>query len=861
MSASLRFWILAAGLCLLTAPAQGETPAEPLPPKAFARLGTLRFRHRERVTHVVFSADGKLLASASLDQTVRVWEAATGKQLCWLQHPPGRLRGLALSPTGTSLTTINATGTVALWELPTGLQLHSWQLPSGVRDWLALSADGRTLAVQTRQLTKTPSIRIWDTATGRELRRLPGNEDIEVLTLSGDGKTLAVAEAGPGDMIIRLWDIGAGKEIRRWTQPDRVDDLTFAAGDRALVSIWYARLESRYYSTLRVWDPATGKLLGQHREENQAQEICSHALSLDGRTLALAYSGRSEDGGEEADVPSICFREAATGKLLGQCLGHRGAIHALAFAPDGRTLASGSADHTVGLWDVATGRELCRGWSLRERVEDLVFLPDGRGLAVASSSRIRLWEPTAARSLQKSREIAGRFLRRVLAPDGKTQATVSLEDSLAALWDLAAGKTAVSLQKLAPDERITPLAFSPDGRTLAAVITGEGVLIRLYSARTGKALRQWPPEPAVVSLTTFSPDGSTLAAVCIPADPPRPLDDQAALEWTICLWDTATGRPLRQLRGHKGYHVEALAFSADGKTLASYGAEEQERGVAGHAQGIRLWEVATGQLIGRLRLPAELSIHALTCLPDGRTVVAGGSDGCIHVWDLFTRRELSHHGGHAGSITAIALSADGKTLATGSRDTTVLLWQARSLLSDAPPRSVELSRKRLQHLWADLARDRSVAAYRAIDLLAAAATQTPAFLNERLQPVPAPNAQRLERWLADLDSEQFTARQEATEGLEQLGELAAPALRRLLADRPSLEVRRRAEAILEKLLSGAAWAASTPERLRQWRALQVLELLGTAEARQVLEKLARGAPGARVTEEARAALKRLAQRD
>ena len=173
-----------------------------------------------------------------------------------------------------------------------------------------------------------------------------------------------------------------------------------------------------------------------------------------------------------------------------------------------------------------------------------------------------------------------------------------------------------------------------------------------------------------------------------------------------------------------------------------------------------------------------------------------------------------------------------------------------------PPPAAELSAKELQALWADLAGEDAARAYQAIRRLVAAPAQAVPFLQQHLRPVAAPDPKRLARLIADLDARPFTAREEATRQLEELGVLARPVLEQALAGRPSPEVRRRAEGILNKLERFVL----SPEELRGWRAVEVLEHIGTVRARKVLEELSQGTPAADVTVEAKAALMRLVKR-
>jgi hypothetical protein len=246
-------------------------------------------------------------------------------------------------------------------------------------------------------------------------------------------------------------------------------------------------------------------------------------------------------------------------------------------------------------------------------------------------------------------------------------------------------------------------------------------------------------------------------------------------------------------------------------------------------------------------LLSDASILAFS--PDSRTVAYSGEGAAIRILEVASGHERHHFPGHRGSITSLTFSPDGQKLISGSRDTMALVWDL-GWPSSPPATAVER-----EPLWTDLAGDDAARAYRAIRKLAASPALSIPFLRKKLQPVAAVDEKRLSRLIADLDSDDFAIRQKATAKLAELGDQPLSTYRKMLEGKPSLEIRRRLESLLEK--AGPAWWSVSGERLRSLRAVETLELAGTKEARQVLESLARGASGARLTEQAKAALQRL----
>jgi hypothetical protein len=230
----------------------------------------------------------------------------------------------------------------------------------------------------------------------------------------------------------------------------------------------------------------------------------------------------------------------------------------------------------------------------------------------------------------------------------------------------------------------------------------------------------------------------------------------------------------------------------------------------------------------------------------------GDGEGTVTLWDIAARQVRRRLKGHLAHVTSLAFSPDGKTLASGGADTMVLLWDVPGTL-DSDPRAAQ----RLQTAWQNLASKDAAKAFDTIGRLIINPEQAVPLLREHLRPVPdTADAKQVARLLADLDSDQFTVRDKAMKQLRQLDERIEPSLRQALQGKTSLEARKR----IEELLEGIRTSGTSPEKLRPLRGIEVLEYIGTPEAKQVLQKLATGASNARLTREAKVALDRLAQR-
>jgi hypothetical protein len=248
------------------------------------------------------------------------------------------------------------------------------------------------------------------------------------------------------------------------------------------------------------------------------------------------------------------------------------------------------------------------------------------------------------------------------------------------------------------------------------------------------------------------------------------------------------------------------------------------------------------------------SAECLTISSDGKTLACGTNKGAVYLWEVATGAQRHQFIGHRGAIRCVAFSPDNRMLASGSRDTTILVWDVTGLKGVRRPVQTTALPKPTEQLWADLGSADAAEAYQALWLLTAAPEQTVRLVQNHLRPIAAVATPQIVQLVADLGNDRFAVRQKAQAELQELGDVAEESLRDVLTRNPPLEVRRRVEALLERLDPRVS-----SERLRALRAVEVLEHISTAQAQQLLERLAKGDDKARLTKEARAALQRRAK--
>jgi WD40 repeat protein len=821
---------------------------DPLPKGAVARLGTVRLQHEHSVYALAFSPDGKALAAGSHDHTVRLWQTRTGKELRKFKGHTQYINSVAFSPDGRVLASGGFDQTIRLWEVATGKELRKIEARDEVTS-VAFSPHGKTLA------SGSPNVLyLWDAATGSELRKIQGHAGaVYFVAFSADGKTLVSG----GSQTIRLWQTATGKELRRLKGHENplACRIALAPDGKSLASAGF--------DGIRLWAVDTGKLL----KELATGQVFSVAFSPDGKRLAC--------GGANGTVRLL---EVGTGKEVFKVEAAPGMSCAVAFCPDGKTLASTGGMASICLWEVPTGRRLLPGQGHRESVWSVVFSADGKAVASASiDGTVRLWNAATGKQLLRLDGHDHWVTHVVFSPDGRKLASGDM-DGTVLLWDTATGKQLLQRPlRFTPrdhgENRVESLVFSPDGATLAA--RGQSERLHLWAVSSGKEVAEYHAGggPAIAfldsqKLATAGSEGvhlwragkgkgdfvlrgepKTFSPGCYWAfSPGCQTAACASLDGPVRLWDLETGKELGKLQGagqgSLAFVRDTIAFSPDGRTLLA-----REDGGP-----YRVWEVATRQEVCRFR--ESESLHAAVFFtPEGKPVALEHGPVASRLRDPIVDKALLELRGHVNGVQAFALSPDGRSLVTGDWAGTMLVWDVF-----CAGRPGALGRQELAKFWVRLADKDASKAYEAIWALTAARSETMAFLKPRLRPAKdAGQMQRIAKLIADLDDGNFAVRERASRALRHLGAEAEPQLRRALQGKRSLEVRRRAEILLaalehqdSPLLDG--------ELLRTVRAIQVLEGIGSMEARQVLEALSKGVSAARETREAKVSLERLARR-
>jgi WD40 repeat protein len=611
--------------------------------------------HTDAVYGVTFSPDGKFLVTASGDRSVRVWDAASGKELKAFTGAAGHqnlVLSVAVSNDGGLIASGGSDNTAKIWDFPSASPLRAIAKSEGGTA-VAVSPDGTRLAAG----NKDGSVHLYNVADGKELFAMPGHAGaVTGVAFHANGQLLASAGS---DRTVRFWNPTTGQAVAAFAaHAGAINGLTFNPGTNVLASAG-ADGVLKYWTTPPVGSRAVGTPHGD--------AVTALGLGADGNTLISGCLDKSvrlsriDNGqlirplaGAAAAVESVAGSgnfvaagtadrrvqvwQAADGKALADILAHNGAVKTVAFSPATGHLLTGGADGFLRLWTMPPLP--AQGLAHPDAVNTAALFPDGKRVATGGADKVlRVWNLAAAQ--QPERQLTGHptaIQAVAVAPDGKTLASAG-EDEVIRLWSLEKGQQ-------------TAVLGAHAGGVASLVYSGGG---QLLSASSDGSLKVWQPPAAPGAL--FAHSGEVTAAVLSP-DGGRLLTGSADRQ--VRLWNFSNGQIERTLAGPT-LGVVSVAYSPTATHVAAGSADKT----------LRVWEISSSKEIKSFTLPAAAAAVAFT--PDGKTLAAGLTDGSIHLFDFAAGKETKTFAAHTGGVAAALFTAKGD-LVTGGGDKTAKVW-------------------------------------------------------------------------------------------------------------------------------------------------------------------------------------------
>jgi WD40 repeat protein/uncharacterized caspase-like protein len=653
---------------------------------------------------IAFSRDSRLVAASAADNSVKVWDVNSGRELQTLAGPQGGMTaafGVYFIAFAADNRLVTVSDAARIWDLNTGHELRTLDLTSpgttgfnGTEGGMAISSDGTQLII----LNDDNEVRVVDLSSGREVRRVKLSDkraDSVSFAVTSDGHLLAATNI---DKRLKLWDLNTKKEQDLVQTAKEYNQIKFSRDGRLFA------LSENY--VVKIWDTATARELVQIKIPNSgafaAQADAFFALSEDGKRVAT--------GGFDTDT---IIWEAESGKRISTLNGRTNMAYNVAFSADGSQLSSGGRTR----WDLRTGRGLRVIPASPEKTYE-VPSPDGVVLAVMkpNNSVLTLVEAPTGRQLQQFTPSGetGVVQRMRFSADGKLlavvygvsddqrrtpSATSFTRGSQVKIWDVKSGR---ELHSLVSDTIPSEAEFSGDGSVIATIGSGIGLMsqISLWDVQSGSKLRDLTTAPQA---STFTPPVFNRGQIKRGQMPQMPnMADIAAMMTNVMGTMSA---------GTMGRTVTSMAFSPDGKTLVTGGVESKanidiaammgaatsgkkpKKSSQGSPQPdpadmmkdfkvetvgqVQVWDVASGREIATLKGHGR-AVSKVAFSRDGKLLATGGTDNTIKIWDFASQRELVTLTGHTANIESLDFSPDGKLLASASEDGSTFLWDAKT---------------------------------------------------------------------------------------------------------------------------------------------------------------------------------------
>ena len=542
-------------------------------------LGSPNLRHNNAVKAAAVSPGGKYIISGSEDNTIKLWELVTGKEVRTFKGHSGWVWCVDFSPDGKYIISGSYDYTLKLWETATGREIRTFK---GHTNWVTgvcFGADGKYIVSGSWDKT----IKLWETFTGSEVCTFEGHDSaVTSVGFSADGKYII---SGSYDNTVKLWKTSTGTEMRTFKGHEHpVWSVCFSSDAR------YAVSGSRDF-TLKLWEIATGKELRTFK--GHSSYVDSVRFSSDGTYI---ISGSWDN--------TVKLWETASGREVSTFKGHSDGVTGVCFSNDGKKIISVSSDETVKLWDTASGREVSPFKGHNHPVWSVGFSADGKQVVSASSDcTIKLWDAIDGKEL-RSFKGHGSGVTSVCFSNGAKYIVSGSSDNTVKLWDTATGREVRTFR--GHTSYVNSVNINLDNKY---IISGSSDnTVKLWEALTGREVRNFRGHTSNINSVSFSPDGRSIIS--------------GSRDNTVKLWDIATGTEIRNFKGHAA-NVNSVGFIPGGKYILSGSGD----------QTVKLWEVDSGKEVKTLKGHSG-SVWCVCVSKGGKNIISCSDDYTIKIWDI-----------------------------------------------------------------------------------------------------------------------------------------------------------------------------------------------------------------------------------
>jgi WD40 repeat protein len=641
------------------------------------KLG-LPLGHTGYLNSAVFSPDGSLILTSSVDKTARIWEASSGKLLNTLEGYLSYVNSAVFSPDGSKILTASNDNNALTWDTKSGKQLNTLEGHTSYLNSAVFSPDGSLILTSSNDNTA----RIWETNTGKLLIILEGHTSyLNSAVFSPDGSLILTSS---NDNTARIWEKYSGKLL-----------LTLEGHTSALSSAVFSPDGSRILtssndSTARIWETNTGKLL--LTLEGHTRDVCSAVFSPDGSRILTASMDKT-----------ACIWDAISGKQLNILEGHSNYVNSAVFSPDGSRIltASWSYDTKARIWETNSGKLLFTLEGHTNGCRSAQFSPNGSKILTASEENAAfMWEASSGKKLSTLGGHTDDCRASVFSPDGSRILTASL-DNTARIFDTKSGKLLITLEGHVSGVKSN--VISPDGTRIVSANWDRTASV--WEIASGNILTTLEEHAGEVNSAVFSSDGSRIymatdsAAVFSP-DGSRII---AGSFWNTSILEASSGEQLYTLEGRSG-GVSSAVFSPNGTQILS----------ASNDSAVRIWEASSGMLLNTLELPSSISsaifspsgsqilalsmdtmyilekssgkklnslavpgkINYVVFSPDGSQILTILDQKSIHLWEAFTGKLLFILEGHTAEVHSSVFNSKGSRIVSASLDGSIIIWDA-----------------------------------------------------------------------------------------------------------------------------------------------------------------------------------------